>query len=207
MKSIDNDVAGIILVGGASRRLGRDKAMLAFQGVPAVERIIGTLRPLVSQIWLVGGEDRFPDVDAIWIPDSVAGAGPLGGIISGLAATGAEWNLVLACDTPLVSRTVLRRLLEARSPACDAVVPRHRKGIEPLVALYARRALQPMSSALEREELALHRVLEGMRVTVLDEASLGDTDGDLDSFTNVNTPDDVERVKAKLTAWRGNATL
>lgn len=191
-------IEGLVLVGGASRRLGRDKAFLDIDGVPAVARIVDALRPLVSRVRLIGGDDRFAGIDAGWIPDAEAGAGPLGGIISGLAVIEASYALVLACDTPLVSTPLLECLLAARTAGCEAVVPRHGGGIEPLVALYAREARRPLALAYERGERAMHRVLQTLRVEYVDEAALRAVDPALDGFLNINTEADVERLQARL---------
>lgn len=202
-----DDVSAIVLVGGRSRRLGTDKAMLRLDGITNVERLVRTLRALTSHVVLVGGQERFGGIDARWIPDRIAGAGPLGGIISGLDAISTEWCFVLACDTPLVSAELLKRLYDARSGACDAVVPRHAERIEPLVGLYARRASRSLSRALESGERTLHRVLERMSVNAVEESALREVDAELDSFVNLNTPVDVLRVRtrlAELTAGRGS---
>jgi molybdopterin-guanine dinucleotide biosynthesis protein A len=181
---------------------------MPIDGVPAVVRISRVLAGLTGSRMLVGGHDRYAhlDLDARWVPDVEAGAGPLGGIISGLAQTDTEFAYVLACDTPLVRPRLLTRLHAERTDDCHAVVPRHAGGVEPLVALYARRALPLLEAASSAGERAVHRVLAGLRVVYVDEEALRAEDPDLSSFVNVNTEADLQRI-AKLTVEPGDDTL
>lgn len=191
-----------VLVGGRSTRLGSDKALVEIDGVAAARRVLDAVRPLVEGVCLVGGEgSRFESWDVPWVPDAVADAGPLAGIVTGLRVLGADACFALACDAPLLSTAVLACLRDAydAAPQAQAVVPRLARGLEPLVAIYTRAALPALEDALARGERALYRVLARMQMHEVDEATLRRVDAALAAFVNVNTPTDLARVRALRT--------
>ena len=93
-------MAGFVLVGGNSTRMGRDKAQLPLHGRTLVEHIAGAVAEAAGSVTLIGAPERYPDLGIRMLPDSRPGAGPLGGICTALASTDAEWNLIVACDMP-----------------------------------------------------------------------------------------------------------
>lgn len=179
----------MILVGGRSSRMGRDKAAIPLGDRTLVEHVAAAVEPLVSRIVLAGG--AAPDHGGLargWVPDACPDAGPLAGIAAGLAAVERPWAFVLACDMPLVRPDVLRALLAGIAPGVEAVVPRHAGGTEPLQALYAS---QPAAAAarqlLDEGRRAAHRLQERLATVWVD-------DLDPRSFTNVNTPEDLSAL-------------
>src|SRR4030081_3887792 len=96
-------VAGFILAGGASSRMGRDKGLLDFGGVPLIVHTAQLLEPLVAEVTVVGSPSRYAQFGSRAIGDDARGqdgrgCGPLAGIATALAATRAQWNLIIACD-------------------------------------------------------------------------------------------------------------
>src|SRR5437763_297007 len=103
-------LAGAILVGGASRRMGRDKALLEVDGEPLVARLARALQGCCGEVLVVGGEPaRFAalGLNVRWAPDAVSGAEPLAGILGALEATTLGACLVVACDMPCVTAELL----------------------------------------------------------------------------------------------------
>src|SRR5438128_7655604 len=144
------DVKAFFLVGGASSRMGTDKAELLFGGQTAVERLARELAAVTSKISLVGSHsEKLPlglkstgDVHQRW--------GALGGIHAALVAGKAGWALVVACDLPFISRDLMLRLTEfaQTEQSIDAVVPIQADGrLQPLCALYRR---EPCRKEAER---------------------------------------------------------
>src|SRR6266851_2430443 len=97
------DVEGFILVGGASSRMGADKAQLLFGRQTAVERIVSELRSVASQVSLVGGRPEHAGLGLKNIPDLHSRWGALGGIHAALDGCKTEWAAIVACDLPLVT--------------------------------------------------------------------------------------------------------
>ncbi len=153
--------AGFVLVGGASTRMGRDKALLPYHGGPLIQHIASTVVAAAGNVTLVGDLQKYGAFGYPVIPDPIAGAGPLAGICASLAATRADWNLVLACDMPAVSPAFLRELLDtAERSSADALLPAGPSGLpEPLCAAYHRRALPDIQNALDR---GIRKILDGL---------------------------------------------
>ncbi len=199
-------LTGVVLAGGKSRRLGRNKLVEPFEGAPLIARVIERLRPVCSEIVVVGAE---PGAAAdLPIPDEARTAfdlypdkGSLGGIYSGLAKATNGWSLVVAGDMPFLN-TGLIEYMAGLTDGCDAVVPRVEGRPEPTHALYAKECLTPIHDRLERDELKIARFFDDVRVRFIEESDVRRFDPDLLSFFNVNTQDDLDRAAA-LAAERG----
>src|SRR5579871_469780 len=104
--------AGFVLAGGRSSRMGRDKALLSFQGVPLVARVAEMVAQAAGSAVVIGDPGKYGGLGYAVVPDRRQGLGPLAGIEAALDFSTADWNLVLACDMPDVSAAFLRALLE-----------------------------------------------------------------------------------------------
>ncbi|WP_354073708.1 NTP transferase domain-containing protein [Caulobacter sp. 1776] len=104
-----NDLGAIILCGGGSRRMGRDKAVLDWGGERAVDRVAALARAVGAEALVTAGAD----LGLPWVPDGEAGAGPVGGVLAGAAALGTARLLVLAVDAPTMTAEDLAPLLAA----------------------------------------------------------------------------------------------
>lgn len=188
-------VAGAVLAGGYSRRMGRDKALLILPDDPRplLVRALDALRAAgCGPLWVSVRELPSP-YDALLaehvvraVADLRPGEGPLAALEALLAAfaepaTSPDWLLVVACDMPRLDPSLLRALCAARAPEVDAVVPRVDGRAQPLHALYHRRALTSVRAALDAGRLAATRLLDDLTVRWLDLP-------DATSFTNLNTP-------------------
>jgi molybdopterin-guanine dinucleotide biosynthesis protein A len=100
-------LGAIILCGGASRRMGRDKAVLDWDGARAVDRVAALARAVGADALVTAGAD----LGLPWVPDEQALAGPVGGVLAGARALGAERLLVLAVDAPTLTAEDLAPLL------------------------------------------------------------------------------------------------
>lgn len=102
-------LGAIILCGGASRRMGRDKAVLDWDGARAVDRVAALAREVGAQALVTAGAD----LGLPWVPDDEALAGPVGGVLAGARFLQAERLLVLAVDAPTLLPEDLAPLLAA----------------------------------------------------------------------------------------------
>jgi molybdopterin-guanine dinucleotide biosynthesis protein A len=194
------NIAGAVLTGGASARMGSDKAALAVGGVALATRVARRLAEICEDVVLVGGDPpanapgrRAADVD-----------GPrcaLRGLVAALEATRAERVLVVATDLPLVTRDLLLALIAW--PEADAVVPRAPDGAHPLCALYRRESTLAVARRhLAAQRLALSELLDAVATHYLEGAELRAVDPDGSALTNLNTPEDIERI-ANAISGRG----
>ncbi len=182
--------AGFVLVGGRSTRMGRDKALLPFAGSTLAARVAAQVASAAGCVTLVGPMS-YGRLGFSVTPDIFPGEGPLGGILTALQVTTADWNLVVACDMPAVSAGFLRELLAAAENLdADALVPASPGGrLEPLCAVYHRRSRQVLNHAFANGVRKIATALESVHMMRFPVAELA-------PFQNVNTPED----------WAGYAT-
>ncbi len=198
MARIEN-VGGFILAGGASSRMGRDKAFIELDGEPLILRAAKLLEPIVGSATIIGPPERFASLGLHTIPDDHLGFGPLGGIATALRVATHPWNLIIGCDLPFLTQEwlefLVQRALESQS---DAVVPMSEHGAEPLCAMYQRRAGTKISAALEQGIRKITQGLEGLAIVNLapDKWKPFDSAGLL--FKNINTPDDYNELLADI---------
>ena len=152
--------AAVLLAGGSSRRMGRDKALLPLKdGRLLWQRQLDVLRRLEPAELFVSGPRRegFPP-ELTCLPDEQPGCGPLGGIVSALGAMSVTRLVVLAVDLPLMTPEFLRGLLE-RAADRRGVVPRHRESglYEPLAAVYPSACLALAQARLDGDDWSLQR--------------------------------------------------
>lgn len=174
-----------MLVGGNSSRMGRDKAWLPFHGATLAQSVAGAVRAAAGTVVLVGSVRRHALLGYGVVPDIYPGEGPLGGILTALRNSTADWNLIVACDMPGLPVDFLRQLLDAAG-ACggDVLAPTGPTGrLEPLCAAYHRRSRQGLYSAFARGVRKLTVALKEVRTVAWPVAEVS-------YFQNVNTPEE-----------------
>lgn len=194
------EVEGFILVGGASSRMGTNKALLDLGGRNLVEHIQAALSVIAPRTSLVGALRvcaAWPQLPAV--PDIHINWGSLGGLHAALVAASARWAIVVACDLPFVTGELFVRLASFRENF-DAVVPVQPDGRrQPLCALYrvevCRERAEALIAAGERRPRALLPLVETREVSF---AELSDLKGANRFFANINTPDDYNYAKEEI---------
>ena len=189
------DVQGFILVGGASSRMGTDKAQLTFGGRTAVELIGTALDEVTDTVATVGWPEAkvagFPN-----IPDLRRDWGPLAGVEAALRHAESAYCLIVGCDFPFVTARLFERLMQSTDDA-DAVVPLQNDGqAQPLCAVYR---VQPCLSAT-KDALAAHQhspraLLDRVRTRFLPFSDVAPLDGAEHFFFNVNTPESYQSAQ------------
>jgi molybdopterin-guanine dinucleotide biosynthesis protein A len=198
-------MAGFILAGGESSRMGMDKGLLEIAGVAMIVRAARLVESVVgSPAVVVGTPEKYRGLGLRAIADDWPGCGPLGGIATALRAFAADWNLIVACDLPYLTREWLDYLLQrARDSDAEAVVPMNltsanKRGAEPLCAVYHKGCEPSIRRALEQGARKVTDGLAELRVELIEPAKWKGFDSDGLLFKNVNTPADYEEVKRKL---------
>lgn len=190
------DVESFILVGGASSRMGTDKAQLVFHGISSIERIATELLAATSIVTQVGAHrlNRHPSIKNV--PDILPGWGALGGIHTALRACERDWALIVACDLPFVTRELFERLASFRNSQTDAVVPIQSDGRpQPLCALYRRESCLPQAERLIKDDEHTPRaLLAAVETRRIEMSELEDLHGAKHFFLNVNTPADFDQA-------------
>jgi molybdopterin-guanine dinucleotide biosynthesis protein A len=190
------DITGLILAGGASRRMGTDKAFLVIDGVPLIERVHRVLAPLFAEV-LVAAGPRTPErgpFPARPLYDETPGQGPLGGLVAGLKAARTPWVFMVACDMPSLDPRVIAHIADARVEGLLAVVPESPGGPESCHALYARAALPVIEAAMAEGERAPHRLFGRLHAHLIPKAEIAAIDPTFRSLANLNTRDDLKSL-------------
>jgi molybdopterin-guanine dinucleotide biosynthesis protein A len=191
--------AGFILAGGASSRMGRDKALLELGGEPLIVRTARLVESVVGPATVVGDSAAFRALGLRTIADDWPGAGPLGGIATALRAASAPWSLVVACDLPYLTKPWLEyAVARALASEADAVVPKSATGTEPLCALYHQRAEPGIRGALTLGNKKVKDAVENLRVEIIEPAEWKAFDSEGHLFKNMNSPEDYEEARARL---------
>lgn len=162
--------------------MGRDKALLPLGRGTLAQSVAEAVRQAAGSVSLVGGPSACLGYRIL--PDLYPGAGPLGGILTALQDSTADWNLVVACDMPAITADFLTALLRAACDCgADALVPTGDGRLEPLCAVYHRRCHGPLSVAFTGGVRKVATALEQVRAVLWPVSEVS-------YFQNVNTPED-----------------
>jgi len=191
--------AGFILAGGASSRMGRDKALLEIGGVPLVVRTARLIEPLVASVTVVAPPGRYETLGLRLLADDFPAAGPLGGVLTALRASAAEWNFVVACDLPYLRAEFIEWLLtRATASPKDAHVPESARGLEPLCSVYHARCRPILAAKFAQGVRKLVDALAGLNIEPVPESEWRQWDPEGLLLQNMNTPEDYEGPRRRL---------
>lgn len=189
----------IVLAGGKSTRLGKDKTLELIGGASLLQRVLSRLATFSTEIILVIAQGQAKPPHALppetrVIEDVFPDAGSLGGIYSGLTASSSSYNLLVACDMPFLNVSLLQHLL-ALSPNYEAVIPRVGGYLEPLHAVYSKSCLTPVRHLLEQGNHKIIDFLPQMHVRYVEEEAVNRFDPEHLSFLNINTQENLDRAR------------
>ena len=153
------DVSAVLLAGGKSRRMGRDKAAIIFRGKPLWQIQLDLLRSLKPQEIFVSAqtEPTWRPFDVRFVPDNSPSRGPLSGLSASMARIRSSHLMVLAIDMPFMNEKFLRSLSHNIQPGCGAL-PMIENRAEPLAAIYPVQVHPDLVAALSRTDLSLQTV-------------------------------------------------
>lgn len=185
-----------LLAGGKSSRMGTDKGLIQFKGKKLFSFILDQVQGVSEDVFIISNRD---DVEAYTpyqvYPDKIRDIGALGGIYSALSYSQSELCLVLACDMPFVNRALIE-LLRAEAAGFDAVVPEvGEQMLEPFRAVYRTSCLPAVKAAIDAGERRAVSFLPQVKAKRIPSAVLAQIDPKLESFLNINTPEDLTRVE------------
>ncbi len=198
MDSTDQ-IAGFILAGGESARMGRDKALLELGGEALIVRTARLVVSAAGGATVIGDSAAYRALGLRTIGDDWPGAGPLGGMATALRASRARWNLVVACDLPYLTKPWLDYAIgRAFASRAEAVVPMGALGAEPLCAIYHERAEGAIRAALAQGTRKVTEALKNLSVETIEPAEWKGFDSEGLLFKNMNAPEDYEEARARL---------
>jgi len=181
---ITQDATAIILSGGKSTRLGQDKSLLPYRGIPLIAHIAAQLKPMFRNVIISTNDpEKYDFLGLPMIADRQPGQGPLMGIASTLGYVAQDLSFVIGCDIPIVNYRFVQRMISL-AEGYDIVMPRDVEGrYEPLFAVYRRGVRFAALEILEAGERRIAALFERVRVRFVE------FDGG-DWYKNINTMDD-----------------
>lgn len=191
---------GVLLAGGRGERLGlgSPKALARCGGITLLERAMATLAEVSDPVVVVAPRElELPVPAAQRIVDPPQAQGPLAAMVAGLGARRFEEAIVLAVDLPLVTAAALRALRERRDAAL-AVAPAPGGRLQPLAAWFAPAAFTRLAGSLAQGERAVTVAVRALDPVVVEDAVLASLPGGIEAWRNVNTPEDLAWVEARL---------
>lgn len=191
------DATGIILAGGKSSRMGRNKALLDFGGRSIIEHSADLFKSIFPEVILVTNTpDEYANLGVRIVTDIRPGKGSLGGIYTGLFYASHDYSFIASCDMPFLKRELIEFLTSLKE-GYDVVVPRMNDGHEPLHAVYSKRCLKPIESMINKGDLRIIGFYSNARVREVPEEELASYVSEPSPFLNINTPEEYEAAIRK----------
>lgn len=195
--AIRSSVTGVVLAGGRARRMGgEDKGLVPVAGRPMIDYVVAALKPQVETIVINANRnlERYAGLGYPVVPDLLEGyCGPLAGMASAMDAVSTAYILTVPCDSPFVPPDLLERLANALHEAdAEISVAHNGERMQPVFALLASHLLPSLKDFLNSGERKIDRWYAARRMT------LADFSDRPDAFLNLNTPEDIEDVEARL---------
>ncbi len=195
------DASCVVLVGGESRRMGTDKALVELGGARLVERVLDVVMPLFSDV-MIGAHKETGHVESLRpgvrvVTDFLEGRGPALGVASALSAAKSDWLFVISCDVPRLSGELVKTLAGMRS-GVEAVIPVVDGRSQTMCAFYSSKCLTPLTERVKEGRRSIDGFLKDTELPVryVSEDELLDADPDLLSFMDVDTPEELEKARA-----------
>jgi molybdenum cofactor guanylyltransferase len=194
------DVSFVILAGGKSTRLGRNKVVEKIGNLSLLERVVSNLAVFNQEIIIVIGHDSslpqitgYPQLKII--RDIYPGKGSLGGVYTGLVFSKSQYNLIVGCDMPFLNLDLIRYMLSIAEGA-DAVVPKILNNVlEPLHTVYSKKCVEKIEILLKQDRLSILELFPLVRVRYVEITEIDRFDKNHLSFFNINTVNDLETCK------------
>ncbi|MDA0692612.1 MAG: molybdopterin-guanine dinucleotide biosynthesis protein B [Nitrospinae bacterium] len=191
---------GAVFVGGQSKRMGKPKFSLSYNGVSETERMVKVLNQFCEKIFLSSRSDldmgplanMAGEVERV--NDDHIGLGPVGGLATLMAAHPDKAWMITACDMPFLDEKNFEFIINERDPLRygTCFIQKGRRGFEPMCAIYEPKFILPLYEAMSRRELSLSRIISELPFK---QVKIPDTDRY--NFMNINTPEEYEVARVK----------
>lgn len=170
---------------------GEDKAFLEVEGKPIIVRLIEKLKPLISELIVVTNTpEKYQGLEVKTVKDEYPGKGPLMGLYSGLKASRAEYNFVVACDMPFIDTSLIKFIIDNRDNY-DIVISRVSEKFHTLFGLYSKACIPVMEEMLRKSELRISSIFPKLNAYFLSRQEIEKIDPGLLSLVNINTPEEL----------------
>ncbi len=188
------EVTAIILAGGRSSRMGRNKALLEIGGERIVDRTVSLFKSLFKEVILVTNTpDEYAYLDVRTVTDLYPGKGSLGGIYTGISYASYDYSFIASCDMPFLNSELIEFIISLKGNY-DLVVPKLRDGYEPLHAVYSKNCLKPIETVMDKGDLRIIGFYSEVKIREVSEEELAPFISAPSPFININTPEEYKAI-------------
>ncbi|MDI7258734.1 MAG: molybdenum cofactor guanylyltransferase [Thermodesulfobacteriota bacterium] len=185
-------LTGIILSGGKSIRMGRNKAFIEIDGIPIIRRIYNLFENIFDEIIIVTHQrELFTDFKANIYNDLLPNRGALMGLYTGLFYSSHPYSFCVACDMPFLNKLLIQYLID-QAQDDDVIVPKTFDGLQPLHAIYSKKCLGPINKIIEMGKYKIIDFYPMVKIKIVGEDDILKFDPIKKSFVNINTPDELK---------------
>jgi molybdenum cofactor guanylyltransferase len=197
-------LTGIILSGGKSVRMGRDKAFIEIDGIPIIQRIYNIFQKIFTEIIIVTNQKEFySGFKAKIVSDLIINNGALGGLYTGLFFSSNPYSFCVACDMPFLKESMIQYLIK-QANEYDVIVPRTEDGLQPLHAVYSKNCLESIKNIIGMGKYKIIDFYPLVKTKIVEESEFISLDLNLnlmrESFVNINTPGELNFLKERKLA-------
>lgn len=196
---LSQNITLAIQAGGFSKRMGQEKALLPFDGLPLIEYIVHRGKRLTDDIIVTTNKiESFQFLNLPLYPDLLPQRGTLVGIHTALSAAKRPFVAIVGCDMPFFNPQMLAYQAQILfDSSADAVIPRNQDGLEPIHGVYRRdTCLAAVQIAFEKNLRSLIAWLKLLQVIEITEDQIRPFDPEMRAFTNLNTPEEYHQAEA-----------
>jgi len=188
-------VTGVILAGGKNIRMGESKAFLEIAGQRIIDRTVELFKGIFSQVILITHTPlKYSYLDIEIVIDIVPKSGALIGIYTGIFYSSHPYCFVTACDMPFLNRKVIEYMITIRKDY-DVVIPHLEDGYHPLHAIYSKQCIHSIEKHIHEDNLKIIDFFDKIKAKEVTTDEINSLDPTLNSFLNINTPEDLTRIK------------
>ena len=191
-------ITGVLLAGGQSRRMGRDKRNLLISGETLFNHVLHALESVFSEIIIVVGANSSVEHNMTHqvVTDLIPDKGSAGGLYTGLTYSSTPQVFAAACDMPFLNPAVIRTVCRLSS-STDVTMVKVSKGFQPLHSVYSKQCLPVLQRMIHADRLCIQDLLSqgDLKTKILDQEAVRDIDPEFRSFLNVNTPADLDNAE------------
>ena len=177
--------------------MGENKPFIKIEGIPIINRIHGLFKGLFEEVIIVTNQkELYKTFDAKIFNDIFPNSGVAGGLYSGLFFSSFRYSFCVASDMPFLKESVIEYLIKNLED-CDVVVPRTKDGLQPLHAIYSKNCLEPIREIIENKSYRIVDFYNKVKTKIIDEVEFISLDPQRESFLNINTPEELLKIKEK----------
>lgn len=186
------NIQAYILCGGKSSRMGTDKGFVKFKDKSFIDWCLEALSHITNDIYLVTGNQEYRIFGYPLLEDIYKEKGPAGGIFTALEHSAADWNLILSCDIPGITGSVLNHLVENTPEKASVAFLSDGQNDFPLIAMYRKDCRKAFSEAIQKNELRLMNIIKKLNYKHIEVSSAENKD-----LNNINTQEELKNLIEK----------